>query len=368
MMDINFPNPPMNSNSSENYYYKRPFNQQVAYDQNNNPIQVEMYQPPQQQQVQSNNSGLSFGHLIGGKQNVYVDDPRLPIITEKGDTAVTVKKRGRKSSSSSSEDNKESSTVNSKDIVENTIYGDSYTDTNHMTYGVISQVDEILSNAKSELDFIRNSRGMKGKYMYMTNIMTSMSSLMGTKLQAIKEINSNITKANEMEYRRFKDNRAILNTDDNKLVMDAYSAFINTPLGTSGYSQPTTKELTMAVNDTIAMVPADGEPPVNPIMAIAGKDKGLANYLTNISPEENRMLNEGNPDIEEVIVYDQESGMKYFQWMNTRTNEPVPNMPASADILIEDYVIDPRTRTAKNTNLRDVKKVVYINEDKFDQY
>lgn len=365
MMDINFPNPPINSNSQENYYYKRPFNQQVTYDQNNNPVQVEMY-PPQQQQsapTQSSNSGLSFGHLIGGNQNVYVDDPRLPMVTEKGDTVVTVKKKGRPAKNSG--ENKEP--VNSNDIVENTVYGDAYTDTNHMAYGIISQADEILSNAKNEFDFIRTSRGMKGKYMYMTNMISSMSSLMATKLQAIREINSNITKANEMEYRRFKDNRALLQTDDNKLIMDAYSAFINTPIGTGAYSQPTTKELTMAVND-VNMVPTDREIANNPTLAMATNDKGLTNYLTNITPEENRMLNEGNPDIEEVIVYDQESGMKYFQWLNTKNNEPVPNMPSSSDILIEDYVIDPRTRTAKNTNLRDVKKVVYINEDKFDQY
>ena len=363
-MDISaFPNPPMNSNSQENYYYKKPYSQQVTYDQNNNPVQVEMYHPMNQSvPQQSNDSGLSFGHLIGGTNNVYLEEPKVPMVTEKADTGLVVKKRGRPPK------NKDIEPVNSKEIVESTVYGDSYTETNNMAYTVISQADEILANAKNELDFIRSSRGMKGKYMYMTNMISSMSSLMSTKLQAIREINSNITKANDMEYRRFKDNRAILQTDDNKLIMDAYSAFINTPLGAqSNYHQPTTKELTMAVSDVPTMVPTNREAGSLPT-AITTQDKGLANYLNNISPEDNRMLNESNPDIEEVIIYDQATGMKYFQWINTKTNEQVPNMPISSDILIEDYVIDPRTRTAKNTNLRDVKKVVYVNEDKFNQY
>lgn len=235
-----------------------------------------------------------------------------------------------------------------------------------MAYGIINQADEILANAKNEFDYIRTRQNMKGKYMYMTNMISSMSSLMATKLQAIKEINTNITKSNEMEYRRFKDNRALLQTDDNKMIMDAYSAFINTPVGAnSTYSQPTTKELTMAVT---GMIPADRVVNDTSVVALTSSDPGLTSYLNNITPEENRMLNEGNPDIEEVIIYDQESGMKYFKWINLKTNQPVPNMPESSDILIEDYVIDPRTRTAKNTNLRDVKKVIYVNEDKFNNY
>ena len=80
------------------------------------------------------------------------------------------------------------------------------------------------------------------------------------------------------------------------------------------------------------------------------------------------MIHDNNPDIEEVIVYDQATGAKYFQWMNTKTNEIIPNMPIDDNILLEDFVIDPRTRIAKNINLNMIKKVVYLNEGKFDQY
>ena len=361
-MDINFPNPPSySSGQNENYY--RPQQPVVAYDQFGNQIQAESYEPQRAPQVEpAHNTGVSFGNLIG--KDVYVDANPMPIITDKGDTALKVKTKKKKSSDSG--DDKDNAVVNSKEIVESTVYGDVYNNTNNMAYGIINQADEILANAKNEFDYIRTRQNMKGKYMYMTNMISSMSSLMATKLQAIKEINTNITKSNEMEYRRFKDNRALLQTDDNKMIMDAYSAFINTPVGAnSTYSQPTTKELTMAVT---GMIPADRVANDTSVVALTTSDPGLTSYLNNITPEENRMLNEGNPDIEEVIIYDQESGMKYFKWINLKTNQPVPNMPESSDILIEDYVIDPRTRTAKNTNLRDVKKVIYVNEDKFNNY
>lgn len=361
-MDINFPNPPSySSGQNENYY--RPQQSVVAYDQFGNQIQAESYEPKRAPQVEpAHNTGVSFGNLIG--KDVYVDANPMPIITDKGDTALKVKTKKKKSSDGG--DDKDNAVVNSKEIVESTVYGDVYNSTNNMAYGIINQADEILANAKNEFDYIRTRQNMKGKYMYMTNMISSMSSLMATKLQAIKEINTNITKSNEMEYRRFKDNRALLQTDDNKMIMDAYSAFINTPVGAnSAYSQPTTKELTMAVT---GMIPADRVANDTSVVALTTSDPGLTSYLNNITPEENRMLNEGNPDIEEVIIYDQESGMKYFKWINLKTNQPVPNMPESSDILIEDYVIDPRTRTAKNTNLRDVKKVIYVNEDKFNNY
>ena len=44
-----------------------------------------------------------------------------------------------------------------------------------------------------------------------------------------------------------------------------------------------------------------------------------------------------NKDIEEVIVYDQATGAKYFQWMNTRTHQPVPNLPISSELTIDKF-------------------------------
>lgn len=357
----NFPNPPMNNTGYQNF--QQPVNiQQAPNPSGGPPIQVESYRQP----IDAHgNAAISFDGLIKntGYRTVNQSTYNPPAMVPAQQTTAVTKKRGRKKK-------EDSEPVNSKEIVESTVYNDSYIDTNNMAYGVIAQADEILSNAKMEFDYIRSRNTMKGKYMYMTNMISSMSSLMATKLQAIREINSNITKANDMEYRRFKDNRAILATDDNKVIMDAYKAYISTPVGAGAglnYYQPSTQDITMAASGAPQMVPA-GSPQSGTGTNMVQADPGYSNYLNTLSPEDNMMLNENNPDIEEVIVYDQATGMKYFQWMNTKTGEKVPNMPISSNILIEDFVIDPKTRTAKNTNLRQVKKVVYINENQFNQY
>lgn len=305
--------------------------------------------PPNQQESQQPYSGLgaSFNNLIGNNVEVIAG---VPVVTE----TQPVKKRR------STKKKEELEPIDSKNIVENTVYADTYQDTNNMAFSVIQQADVLLNDAKAELDHIRISKTMKGKYTYMTNMLSAMSNLMGTKMQAIREINSNIKNANDMEYRRFKDNRAINAEDDNKAIMDAYKAYISAPIGAPSYSQPTVMDITAGLNGVI--------PAGLSTEAQQNFDRGLNNYLNNLSPEDNYMLNESNPDIEEVIVFDQATGMKYFQWRNMKTGQPVPNMPKTSNILMEDYVIDPRTRLAKNNNLNKTLKVVYDNEGKFNEY
>ena len=250
--------------------------------------------------------------------------------------------------------------VSSKDIVESTVYSDTYQDTNSMTYDIINQADQLLGECKRDLDTIRNQRTLKGKYHYINDTVTTMSSLLSTKLTAIKEINSTIKNVNDNEYRRFKDMRALDTADDNKAIMDAYQAFISAPVGAPQYNLPGTAALTGGLNGIIrADYPSDVQ---------AGMDAGMANYLSNLSPEENLMLHDVNKNIEEVIVYDQATGAKRFQWMNTSTGEMINNMPPSSNLTIDDYTIDTRTGLAKNNNLNSVKKVVIRNGSSFDNF
>ena len=111
------------------------------------------------------------------------------------------------------------------------------------------------------------------------------------------------------------------------------------------------------------VVPAD-----YPAAVQQNMDAGMANYLAHLTPEQNAMLLDNNKDIEEVIVYDQATGSKQFQWMNTRTHQPVPNMPSSSNLTIQDYTIDPKLGIAKNINLNDIKKVVVLNQGEFDKF
>ena len=328
-MDMNFPNPPDRIDNINT---------------GNEVVQVETYTPSNR-----------FSRLINNGA------PGTPYEHSEATTDLVVDKKKKKKTSDSTEvATTTKKPLTSREIVESTQYVDMYNNTNAMCYNIIAQSDELLADAKHELDYIRSSRTMKGKYLYMNNTLSSMSSLLSTKLQAIREINNNIKTANEFEYKRYKDNRALDTGDDNKAIMDAYKAFISAPVGAPSYHQPTTMDITAGINGVVkANLPGTPDP---------DKDPGYINYINNLTPEKNLMIHDNNPDIEEVIVYDQATGAKYFQWMNTKTNEIIPNMPIDDNILLEDFVIDPRTRIAKNINLNMIKKVVYLNEGKFDQY
>ena len=271
-------------------------------------------------------------------------------------TTVPAKKRGRPRKNKESEQSPDD--TNSKKIVESTVYADTYADTNSMTYGIINQTDELLRECKQELDYLRSQTRLKGRYHYINDTVSSMGTLLSTKLSAIKEINSTIKTVNDNEYRRFKDMRAMENNDDSKAVMDAYTAFISAPVGAPIYQLPNTARLTDGTGVHINY-PANMQ---------SKSDVGVNNYLSHLTPEENLMLHDNNKDIEEVIVYDQATGAKYFQWMNTKTHQPIPNLPISSELTIEDFVIDPRTKLAKNTNLNCIKKVVVLNEGAFNNF
>lgn len=336
----------------------------MAYTTDGKPVQTELYPPENAPAANKVNLGANFSGLIGTKVTV----PSVPI----GEQVVTetTSKRKRKAAKKDEDgtvevtvtnnDSESSPAVNSREIVEGTVYADTYADTNSMAMGIIGQTDELLRECKQELDIIRSQRNLKGRYHYINATVQTMGTLLSTKLQAVKEINSTIKTINDNEYRRFKDMRAMDQGDDNKMLMDAYTAFISAPVGAPEYHLPGTRALTGAL---------DGIVPANyPAAVQQNMDAGMANYLSHLTPEQNAMLNDNNKDIEEVIVYDQATGAKQFQWMNTRTNEIVPNMPISSNLTIQDYTIDPRLGIAKNINLNDIKKVVVINKGEFDKF
>ena len=345
-MDINFPNPPQDMYN------------QTSYTSDGKSFQADVYPPERNVQtpVSNNTLGANFSSLIG--TNVNVSTGLNGVITEKSPTKPKKKKTSTELSTTDKDD--KSAIANSKEIVENTVYADAYTDTNNMTLNIIAQSDELLRECKEDLDFIRSQRTMKGKYHYINATMASMSSLLSTKLAAIKEINSNIKVANDMEYRRFKDMGALNATDDNKMVMDAYNAFISAPLGAPPYQQPGTMNLTGGLDNVIR---AD-----YPDNVQASMDAGFQNYMNTMSPEERIMMNDTTQNMEECIEYDEATGTRRLVWYDNATGLPVPGMPASTSITLEDYTIDLNKKIAKNMNLADVKPVKIVNSGNINRF
>ena len=213
-----------------------------------------------------------------------------------------------------------------------------------MIKNTILQVDILSSEIKGDIDSIRASKSLKGKYTYLTNLNSAASSLLATKLNAIRELNNSITQSHNLELKRAKDLKEIdsMNKNDDARMMDLYSAFINAPMGMydNKLNMPTIPEMMLGVND-----PNSGIKGVSMNGTTAQQNQG------NISPEQLRMRMENNSDIEEVVVYDPASGRRWFDVIDKNTGQSVPNFPKSDPFLLEDISIETRSGIAKNRNL-----------------
>ena len=78
---------------------------------------------------------------------------------------------------------------------------------------------------------------------------------------------------------------------------------------------------------------------------------------------QNRMLLDGNPNIETVVVYDPNTGGKSFDVIDTSTGTPVGHYPRPSETLLDDTIIDFATGTASNTNIGQNWKVVVLNNE-----
>ena len=79
---------------------------------------------------------------------------------------------------------------NNGDPVADADYARSYEETNSLIKSAIYQADELSSEIKKDIEDVRSSKTIKNKYTYLTNLTASASSLLMTKIGAIKELNS----------------------------------------------------------------------------------------------------------------------------------------------------------------------------------
>lgn len=222
-------------------------------------------------------------------------------------------------------------------------YARSYNETNNLIRGAIIQADELSAEIKDDIDAVRSSKTLKNKYTYITNLTASASSLLNTKIAAIKELNSTITQSHNLELNRLKALKLNESAEnDDMRMMDLYSSFINTPIGAYTPNTPTIQDITLGVNGT--------NPSVNSI-EMQGSMNVNANSLT---PEQNRMRMEANPNIQVVVRYDQASGQRCFDVVDKITGASVPNYPRPDNFLLEDTTIDIHTGIARNRNINTV--------------
>lgn len=238
----------------------------------------------------------------------------------------------------------------------NTSYIESYGETNNLLRTSIGQIDQLQSELKGELDTVRASKTLKRKYDYISALSSTASALINTKVSVIKEMNKVITDSHNLDLKRMKDLKVTENqVDDDKRIMDMYQAFISTPVGNGPVLGPNMTDMTLMTGVS------------NMVRADLGQDSYEA-YTQNISPTQNMMRLEQNPDIKTVVVYDASTGRRWFDVMNVRTGDSVPNVNKPDAMFLEDTTIDVRNQIARNTNLDLTYPLIVLNNSNLTEY
>lgn len=293
-----------------------------------------------------------------------VSDNPKPLVMGVPDEPPAKRRRGRPRK------NETPDTVSSEEIVRPTdtvqpTY-EAYNETNMLLRISIGQLDEIARDTKMELDAIRANRTLKRKQDFIIGMTNNLVSTINAKVAAVREMNSSIAKAKDLDYKREKDMNAMVQAqmqsqNDSKVVMDLYNSMINSPEMSSNpnvlpFSNPG------LIGSDIIRASVDTPPQgFNP-------DNGYLAYLNNMTPERNLMRYEDNPNVKQVVVLDQSTGSQTFQMMDMSTGQVIQNVPVLDQRFMEDTMIDLDKRIAKNKNLNQTYPLIVINEGVMNEY
>ena len=244
-----------------------------------------------------------------------------------------------------------------------TIY--SYNETNNMLHETLGQIDAINSELVQEFNAVRHNRTMKNKYMVLTNLSENIGSLIGNRIQTIKEINNCISKANDLDYKKYKDIQAAQATmNDDKYIADVYQAMMANPQNQAPtYQMPTVNPSLIGTGVVRVNVNQNDLTPGANL-----QDIGYLNYIANMTPEERLMRYENDPDVKQVVVYDAATGARFFQVMNMRTGEVISGVPTYDNMIMEETTLDLNTNIAKNINLNEQFPIIQINNEVTSKY
>lgn len=268
---------------------------------------------------------INISSLVGKKSESY--NPSADLSPDNISSSTKKKSSTRKVNMTKSNKKSESS------------FYDKYSETNSLLNQTIYEIDELNSGLKQELKNVMTSKTLKKKYEYMSELAGTSSNLLSTKITAIRELNKSITDSTSLEIRLAKETKKEEETDD-KRIMDMYNAFINTPVGTyAGPIAPTTIDMNMSNTGTTIMT------------GMSNDDVGFNDYMNNLTPEERKIHLERQSNIKTVVVFDPETGHRYFDNVDMDTGKPVPGLPLPEAQFLDDLNINQHTGVARNTNL-----------------
>jgi hypothetical protein len=148
--------------------------------------------------------------------------------------------------------------------------------------------------------------------------------------------------------------------DDDKALMDMYRAYINTPIGVAG-GMPYGGAAPMSQASLIAAGVAGNS-------GMDGFDSGFNSYMKNLTPEQNMMLMENNPNIQQVVIYDANTQQKAFAVIDVNTGQPVPNTPTLPDEILNNVTVDLARGTARAAAFNMNFPLKIIGEPSYNEY
>lgn len=255
-------------------------------------------------------------------------------------TNVTSKKNKPKSSS-------RAETAKNSKLETTEPYEESYGETKNVLRITINQLEDVSHVVRDEIETVKNSRTLKGKYKYIPELASTLGSLLNTKITAIRELNKVTTDAHNLELKRIKDLKLTEDKkDDDKSIMDTYNAFISMP-GSSQFRLPS--------NELTSMHTSFGG-----INSSVGMDEINRPQL---NAQDMRMRYEHDPNIETVVMYDMDTGRKWFDVINMQTKMSINGVERPDPMFLDSLIIEPSSGIARDKNLDRTYKLITMGKE-----
>ena len=350
-----------------NFNNTAPINNMMAQQYPQNPVNTAPVIPAANTQIASPGSGgLGYSFTVIKDEEPTNNRLMLPDPNPMGNTIPdTVSSSGKKRGRPKKNDKEIVKAESEKGEVvdESAMY--TYSQTTMMLHETVQQIDMVAAEIKDELDSVKLSKTYRNKHNTMIGLSKSLADLLSSKVSAISQINNSISKANDLDYKREKDRKdrdAAANMDDNT-IMNMYNAFISNPYNTSGVNKILGPTGVQATLNTSNIIRSDVGSEENEII-----DAGYLSYLANMTPEQNMMFYEQNPNVKTAVIYDAATGNKSFAVVDITTGQNIPNVPVMDNRFLEDTYIDIKNRIARNNNLHESYPVIILNENVMNEY
>lgn len=302
--------------------------------------------------------GMDFSYFQENKSVLPIPD-EIPTVTEPEDIKKKTTRKRKSTSNINTENTGHGNIDGDLDMLQsNESYAKTYDETNNMLKGTIAQIETSMNAMQVDVQQIRSSRTLKRKYDYLSMMQNTMGQYIGNKVSAIRELNSSITKSNELDLKRMKELKLSQSKEnDDKTIMDMYNAYISTPVSAGLQLGPTLQELSVQ-NSGLGMGASN----------IQAANSGYDAYMNNLNSAQILMMYEDDPDVQQVVMYEESTGACWFEVMNTRTNEIIKGADKHDPMFIEDTTLDLNNGIARNINLGETYPIVMVGSSVVDTY